>query len=114
MSNCIIFALRRWLQRGGFVVARKSHYGWWPHFLWSPDLRKFQEYTPAKPNHHLLIPPPLFSGVIKEWSMEAAHKRVDVRDGKFYWRTLDSVLIGPYDTEDDAVCFGPLDTGEPQ
>ena len=46
-------------------MTRKSHYGWWPHFLWSPDLRTFFEYGPRFPNHHLLIPPPLYRGDIK-------------------------------------------------
>jgi hypothetical protein len=53
------------LKDGGYVIVRKSHYGWWPHFLWSRDLRSFEEYSPAMPNHHLLIPPPLYRGVIK-------------------------------------------------
>jgi hypothetical protein len=65
ISNCLFFAVSRWLKYGGYVIVRKSHYGWWPHFLWSQDLLSFEEYSPAIPNHHLLIPPPLYRGVIK-------------------------------------------------
>jgi hypothetical protein len=95
MSNCLLFALRRWLRRGGYVIPRRSHYGWWPHFLWSPDLKRFWEYTPPKPNQYLLVPPPLFRGVIKEWGMEPIHKRVEAREEGYYWRNADAVLIGP-------------------
>lgn len=65
MSNCILFALARWWKFGGYVIVRKSHHGWWPHVLWSLDLKTFEEYQPEKPNHHLLIPPPLYRGVVK-------------------------------------------------
>jgi len=27
----------------------------------------------------------------------------------WYWINSDSVEIGPYESEDDALCFGPLD-----
>ena len=64
MSNCIIFALHRWITRGGYVVVRKSHHGWWPHAMWTPDLKTFEEYQTRVPNHHLLIPPPLYRGVV--------------------------------------------------
>lgn len=63
--NCLLFAVAMWWRHGGFVIVRKSHYGWWPHFLWSADLITFLEYTPAQPNHHLLIPPPWYRGVVK-------------------------------------------------
>jgi hypothetical protein len=66
MSNCIIFALLRWFRRGGYLIVRKSRHGWWPHALWSSDLCTFEEYQPRVPNHHLLIPPPLYDGIVRE------------------------------------------------
>ena len=63
--NCILFALLRVWQRGGYVVIRRSRYGWWPHFLWSPDLVSFEEYLPRVPNHHLPLPPPLYRGYVR-------------------------------------------------
>jgi hypothetical protein len=68
VSNCIIWAFCRFFTRGGYVLCRKSHYGWWPHFLWSPDLKTFYDYQPEVPNHHLLIPPPLYRGVVRKTS----------------------------------------------
>jgi hypothetical protein len=65
MSNCLIFVLVRWLRDGGFVIARKSNNGWWPHFFWTADLVVFEEYTPKYPNKHLLCPPPLYQGIVK-------------------------------------------------
>lgn len=64
MSNCVFFALSQWWKKGGYIIIRKSKWGWWPHLLWSPDLKEFWEYQPQKPNHHLLIPPPLYRGMI--------------------------------------------------
>ena len=68
--NCLLFVFWRLYWRRGYLIGRKSHHGWWPHFLWSQDLKTFEEYTPAKPNHHLLIPPPLYHGVIRTTTAE--------------------------------------------
>lgn len=38
-SNCLIFALVKWRKYGGYLVIRKSRYGWWPHFIWCRDLK---------------------------------------------------------------------------
>lgn len=65
MSNCLLFVVVRWWRLGGFVIIRKSQHGWWPHFLWSPDLITFEEFQPAIPNHHLKFPPPLYRGIVK-------------------------------------------------
>ena len=65
MSNCILYAFKRWWAEGGYVVIRASHYGWWPHVLWSKDLVTFEEYTPKRPNHHLWFPPPLYEGEVR-------------------------------------------------
>ena len=64
MSNCYLFALRRWWTRGGYVVVRKSRYGWWPHALWSADLIDFYDYVPNAPRKRA-FPPLLFRGTVR-------------------------------------------------
>ena len=32
-SNCFLYAVSQWLKSGGYIVIRKSRWGWWPHFL---------------------------------------------------------------------------------
>jgi len=71
MSNCLIFALGRWYKFGGYIVARKSHYGWWPHFLWSADLITFEHYVPDTPKKGF-FPPPLFKGTIVKGDKDGA------------------------------------------
>jgi hypothetical protein len=63
-SNCYLYALRQWYWHGGYVVLAKSKYGWWPHALWSPDLRHFDEFVPDKPRRRW-FPPLLFQGHVK-------------------------------------------------
>lgn len=65
MSNCLIWALWRWFRDGGYLIVRKSRYGWWPHFLWSRDLLMIEQFVPRIPNHHRRIPPLLFDGYVK-------------------------------------------------
>lgn len=71
--NCLLFVFIRWWKHSGYVVIRKSHYGFWPHFLWSKDLKEFEEYTPSKPNHHLIIPPPFYKGEVKITTADQQH-----------------------------------------
>lgn len=66
MSNCLIFALAKCFRYGGYFIARKSHHGWWPHALWSPDLRTFHEYVPPPGTRmDVVVPPPLFRGQVR-------------------------------------------------
>jgi hypothetical protein len=37
-TNCIIFAVSMWIKHGGYILIRKSDYGWYPHFLWAKDV----------------------------------------------------------------------------
>lgn len=48
MSNCLIFALRKWFKEGGYVIIRKSRFGFWPHFIWCRDLKdaEIEHYVP--------------------------------------------------------------------
>jgi len=64
-GNCIAFALRRFRDRGGYLVARKSHWGWWWHVLWSADLIHFQEFVPVVPSHKQSWPPLWFEGYVR-------------------------------------------------
>jgi hypothetical protein len=69
-SNCIIFALRRWFKYGGYVVLRKSNFGWWPHMIWTKDFATFEEFAPRIHNANMAFPPLLFKGVAKTTSRE--------------------------------------------
>ena len=66
MQNCFFFAIKRWFQRGGYLIIRKSRFGPFPHFIWAKDLRdaEIEHYVPIDPKHRL-IPPLFFSGKIK-------------------------------------------------
>jgi len=64
-SNCLIFAIQHLFKCGGFIIARKSHYGFWPHFLWSKDLKEFEEFHPLGAKHHRWFPPLIFRGYIR-------------------------------------------------
>lgn len=66
MSNCLIFAFRMWARHGGYVIVRKSNYGWWPHFMWVKSLGELEvtNFVPENPKTGLLLPPPLFKGKI--------------------------------------------------
>lgn len=66
MSNCVIFALAKWFRHGGYIIARKSRYGWWPHVMWAATLDgvEVQHYLPDDPKHGMWIPPPVFRGRI--------------------------------------------------
>jgi len=54
VSNCLIFALWRWVTRGGYLILRRSHHGWWPHVLWSSHLRnaEIEHYVPRRYSQH--------------------------------------------------------------
>lgn len=73
ISNCVLFAIGRFWTRGGYVVVRKSDYGWWPHVLWSPDLVMFEQFHPVKHRRwygvvlRLHLPLILFDGRAKPW-----------------------------------------------
>jgi hypothetical protein len=66
-SNCLIFALMRLWQSGGYLILRRSSYGWWPHVLWSRDLLEFEEFT-TDDKFSRVCPPLLFTGFIHAWA----------------------------------------------
>jgi hypothetical protein len=58
IANCLIWAIGMQLSRGGWVCWRKSHYGWWPHAIWSIDRKLWWEYLPVN-----------FSGRLRWWQV---------------------------------------------
>jgi hypothetical protein len=67
-SNCLIFAVLLWLRWGGYLVMRRSHWGWFPHFLHGRAGRdgrlRLVGYVPRSPRRKIL-PPPLFRGRVR-------------------------------------------------
>jgi hypothetical protein len=53
-GNCLFFGLWRWMTRGGYLILRRSHHGWWPHVLWCQNLRdaEIEHYVPLKYSTH--------------------------------------------------------------
>jgi hypothetical protein len=66
INNGLSYFICRWFREGGYIVMRKSHYGWWPHFLWTRDFISFFEFTPGVHNGNAPLPPPLFPGYVRE------------------------------------------------
>jgi hypothetical protein len=64
-SNCLIWALGQWKRHGGYLIMRRSHWGPFPHFLWSADLRELQAFEPVGPRRRLLPPIWFLGRVIK-------------------------------------------------
>lgn len=69
-TNCLIFALKKWFKHGGYLIIRKSNHGYFPHFLWSKDLKNahVEHYVPIDPKRTLLrvlLHKILFEGYIK-------------------------------------------------
>lgn len=73
-SNCLVFALSRWIKNGGYIVVRKSHMGPFPHFIWCRDLRdaEIEHFQPIAPRQgvraafHKLW----FDGVVKDTDLD--------------------------------------------
>lgn len=64
-SNCIFWAVTQIWCYGGYVAFRRSHWGRFPHAMWSPDLKAWYGYAPLSPRTKL-CPPPLFRGQVVE------------------------------------------------
>ena len=65
-SNCLIFALWRLWNRGGYLMMRRSRWGWWPHFLWAESLDPLQieHFAPVGGGRPRCFPPLIFRGHI--------------------------------------------------
>jgi len=52
--------------RGGYLLVRKSHWGWWPHFLWAPEAPASAEhFVPDEPRPRWM-PKLWFRGHVKK------------------------------------------------
>lgn len=66
LSNCLFWSVDQYRKRGGYLIARKSHWGNWPHFAWSADLKTYEAFVPLEgQNMDVFLPYPLFRGRIK-------------------------------------------------
>lgn len=65
-SNCLLFAFSRRRKRGGYVLARKSRWGWWNHYLWAESLDplRIEHFVPVDGGRPRLLPPLVFKGQI--------------------------------------------------
>jgi hypothetical protein len=69
----VIFYRNRWVGafytcfcRGGFLIVSKSEWGWWPHVMWSPDLKMCHQFEPDHKRLRRRLHPPLIDcGYIK-------------------------------------------------
>lgn len=66
-SNCLVFALGRLWRRGGYLIMRRSRWGWFPHFLWAESLDPLviEHFVPVDGGRPRLLPPLLFVGQIR-------------------------------------------------
>lgn len=78
-SNCAMWALGQWLRQSGYVLFHKSKYGWWLHYLWSPDLEHFYEFVPAdierlrRRAQRWKLPPLWFTGEVRPLARTRRH-----------------------------------------
>jgi hypothetical protein len=67
-SNCLVFAVTLWWRRGGYLVIRRSRWGWFPHFLHGTaraDGRvRVVSYVPRDPRRKV-SPAPVFRGRVQ-------------------------------------------------
>jgi hypothetical protein len=64
LSNCLIYALRKWWREGGYILIRWSTYYPGPHFLHMSRAGEITSFVPVDDKRRRLIPPPLFRGKI--------------------------------------------------
>lgn len=69
-GNCLLFAFGKWLLEGGYLICRRSRHGNWPHFLWSADLKVFEQFRPPVYREGLWFPRPLYRGTVTQWTAE--------------------------------------------
>lgn len=68
-SNCLFYAFKKYRRYGGYILMRKSNYGWWPHFLHMTKDGKITQYTLSRKKRRIL-PPIVFTGFVKEGDSE--------------------------------------------
>jgi len=58
-------------KNGGYIIMRKSKFGWFPHFLWTESIDGLEliEFVPVNPKHKKM-PPPIFKGYVRTKSSD--------------------------------------------
>lgn len=64
-SNCYLVSVALWWRHGGYVLVTRSRYGWWPHMLWSRELRTVVEWEPDARKRVRWLPPVLYRGRLR-------------------------------------------------
>jgi len=67
-NNCFVWAIYHWLRYGGYLVIRRANvpFGFYPHFMWMPELSKqtkILHFVPVRKN--IIFPWPVFKGYVK-------------------------------------------------
>jgi hypothetical protein len=67
-SNCLFFALKKFVKKGGYFIIRKSRHGFWFHFMWADDLKdaNVEHFVPFNKLKYPWISKVLFKGRIKK------------------------------------------------
>lgn len=65
MNNCLLYALGKFMREGGYLIIRKSRFGWWPHLLHSSDLETITDFRPPAPSADRWLPPLLYRGIVR-------------------------------------------------
>ena len=66
MSNCLIFALSKFVKKGGYIIIRKSKFGPWLHFMWTDNVQDYEHYRPETPLKHPYLSKILFRGKVEK------------------------------------------------
>jgi hypothetical protein len=83
-SNCLFYAAWRWIRRGGWLLIRRSHAGFYPHFIHADELPEnlpCSQYV-AKPGVPCDI---VFDGEIKDTIGEVKPPRTGGFDAVLFW-----------------------------
>lgn len=65
-SNCTFYALRLWMNYGGYIVLSWSEFTKFPHFRHTFNLKDFTEFSPEQKTKRV-FPPIIFKGRTKDW-----------------------------------------------
>ena len=64
MNNCLLWAVKAWRKRGGYLCFRASAWGPFPHCIWAPRISiESQSFSPNAPRMKT-VPPILFPGSV--------------------------------------------------
>lgn len=81
-TNCLLWALREWKRKGGYLWIRKSDHWWGPHFGWTKGPGEpMWSFSPDKPTKRL-FPPLFFEGSVKSEKSRRENKWRRKKNGK--------------------------------